>query len=749
MEWTDATVGFRPMNPDDPVPTSKGEAVDHSTWDDDSIPDFGIARLADIPASFFLGKTIDGRYEIRDQIGEGGFSLVFRARQLSTDCDVAIKFPRNAAEAAARVRKGQRLLGRLHHHYIARLIDAGQIEAEGLKLPYVVMELVPGAMRLTDHFRDGSMNRIGRLELFAKVCDAVAAAHRSGVVHRDLKPGNILVNAAGEPRVIDFDIAITVTRPRIASFTESFSADSRITGTVLYMSPEQWHGETVGPPSDVYSLGIVLRELLTGRESTYPEAIARLERPPVPERDQATGTETLPRCLGRIIAHCLRHDPAERWPDAGMLVAEVHACIRHLSSTSAFGRLLERCEAGWSGSWSRRAVVAAVAAALVAVATAAAAVVAINNRLEPYPLAVHRAADQFSHDRNEAARKPLVAAAEREWRQRSPTAAMPPELVCMKALLPDAVAAPLADGLVTRFDADGRWFATATATGGVILAETTQPSAARYRLSGFQGNVTSLAWGPGGLLVGGDANGTILLWNGDENRLEHDSSPRLRATMVSGGPVAVDVAVDGARVAAASASGEFCCWSIDPQDGTIQRLFCGPPGDDCPPGSPTPSIRFSADGSRLFVSMPDGRLRVLDGRTGKEQAIVGTVGRMPPTLCGPPDRSQLMSFTPDGPFLRHDAATGAMLPWPTEAPSGCLQATFMAGGERLVAVYDDPGDRGRGSRLVIFDTSAEAVLKRPVILHTDRRITDIAGLGNRLVVEIDGGRRLWSADSRP
>ena len=740
------------MHPDEPDTTLQGDAVDNSagstdstgytdsTWHGNSIPFSGLVGPADIPASSLVGRTIDGRYEIHERIGEGGFSLVFRARQLSTNCDVAIKFPRNAGEAAARVRKGQRHLGRLGHHYIAGLIDAGEIDSDGGKLPYVVMELVPGAGRLTDHCRAHSLDRIARLELFAKVCDAVAEAHRRGVVHRDLKPGNILVNAAGEPRVIDFDIAITVTRSHAASVTESISTDGRIAGTLLYMSPEQWHGETVGPPSDVYSLGILLRELLTDRTPSLAEASARLERQPVPERE-TTAAESLPRRLRRLLDRCLRSDPSERWQHAGALAAEVHDCIDHLASRSALGRVLEGCEAAWSGPRNRRIAVAAATMAIVA-----GAIFLVTGPPNPYDDAVRRAAAAFAQDGDAAARQALVDVAQRRWREQFPGKAMPPELVCMKSLLPDATEVPLATGLITRFDTDGRWLATATAEGGVILSDTIPPYAPRYRLSGFKGSVTDLAWGPEGLLVGGDTAGTILLWKVDETALEHDSSPRLRVVMTSGGPVAVDVAPDGDRVAAASATGEVCCWPTDRRDEGIQALFRNPSASDVSRVSAAPSIRFSADGSWLFVSMPDGTLRVLDGRSGREHAVVRPAGRNSPTLCGSPDRSQLVSIAPDGPLLRHDAKTGRILPGPEHAPAGCLLATFMAGGERLVAVYDDPGNTGRGSRLVIFDMSADRVITRPVVLTTDRRITDIAGMGDRLAVEIDGGRRLWSPE---
>lgn len=210
-----------------------------------------------------LTKRI-GPYEVLAEIGRGGMGVVYRARR---DDDVfrkqvAIKVVKRGMDTdqiLARFRHERRILARLEHPYIARIIDGG---SEG-GAPYLVMEYVEG-LPLTDYCARNELDLRSRLELFCKVCAAVEYAHRHLIVHRDLKPSNILVDRDGTPKLLDFGIA------KLLAVEDGEKATLTVEDTYLltpqYASPEQVAGEPITTASDIYSLGAILYELLTGSQ---------------------------------------------------------------------------------------------------------------------------------------------------------------------------------------------------------------------------------------------------------------------------------------------------------------------------------------------------------------------------------------------------------------------------------------------------------------------------------------------------
>ncbi|MCH2106391.1 MAG: serine/threonine-protein kinase [Planctomycetes bacterium] len=226
-----------------------------------------------------------GPYRAVSVIATGGMGMVYEGIQASPRRRVAIKTlligPRDE-RALARFEAESEVLARLEHPAIARVYTAGtysqRIGSEERELPYYVMEYVEGASSLTDYVEKQKLSIRKRLQLFCEVCEAVDFAHAQGVIHRDLKPGNILVDKEGRPKVIDFGTARLVGEDGGATVTRS----GEIVGTLNYMSPEQLSPTEEGPDarSDVYSLGCVLYELLTGRPAysakgrTFPEMVA-------------------------------------------------------------------------------------------------------------------------------------------------------------------------------------------------------------------------------------------------------------------------------------------------------------------------------------------------------------------------------------------------------------------------------------------------------------------------------------------
>ncbi|MHC4216841.1 MAG: protein kinase domain-containing protein [Planctomycetota bacterium] len=272
-----------------------------------------------------------GRYEVRSTIASGGMGTVYEAAQDQPHRLVALKvLQRGVAsrQALKRFRYEAEILGRLRHPNIAQVYEAGTYdEGEGGR-PFFAMELVKGS-RLLQYCAAKDLSTRTRLELFAKVCDAVQFAHHKGVIHRDLKPDNILVDDFGEPKILDFGVA-RATDSDIQATTLQTDIGQLI-GTVPYMSPEQVAGDPseLDTRSDVYSLGVVLYELLADRlphdlrDKSIPEAVRIIgEQDPTP---LSSISRIYRGDLDTITAKALVKEKDRRYQSA----AELAADLRH------------------------------------------------------------------------------------------------------------------------------------------------------------------------------------------------------------------------------------------------------------------------------------------------------------------------------------------------------------------------------------------------------------------------------------
>ncbi len=207
--------------------------------------------------STLLGTTLNGRYRLQARIGSGGMSTVYRAHDETLEREVAIKLMNREvasdSDQLERFRREARAVAQLSHPHIVGVIDAGEDDGR----PYIVLEYVEGET-LKDRIR-----RLGRLPIAEAVAYAIeiaralGAAHAQHIVHRDVKPQNVLIDQEGSAKVTDFGIARTLEE-------EGLTADGRVLGTTDYVSPEQALGHHVNGQSDLYSLGVVLYEMLSG-----------------------------------------------------------------------------------------------------------------------------------------------------------------------------------------------------------------------------------------------------------------------------------------------------------------------------------------------------------------------------------------------------------------------------------------------------------------------------------------------------
>lgn len=271
-----------------------------------------------------------GPYRIEAQVGEGGMGRVYRAREQHPPREVALKLMRGLDSAGQlRFRREAELLAALEHPHIARLYAAGEADLGGLRMPWLAMEFVHGS-DLVSHARAARLDLRARIRLLIEVVRAVHFAHGRGVIHRDLKPGNILVDAEGAPKILDFGVA------RLGDDEVGMTQQGQVLGTVPYMSPEQLAGRSreVDVRSDVYALGVIAYELIADRlpyprlsTSSVMEALEIVQRQAPAEL--ATLQPSARGDLNLVVMKALASEPARRYASAAEFAADLERVLDH------------------------------------------------------------------------------------------------------------------------------------------------------------------------------------------------------------------------------------------------------------------------------------------------------------------------------------------------------------------------------------------------------------------------------------
>ncbi len=326
-EYVEELLSAQPEN--DPLRVSKRQESSASPEEDQ--------RAAPISV---VGRRF-GPYRIMGVIASGGMGTVYEAEQEHPKRIVALKVLSDwetSSQVSRRFALEAELLGRLRHPNIAQVYESGVFEEEGRERPYIAMERVQGKTLLA-HCEERGTGLRQRLQLYLGICDAVQFAHNQGVIHRDLKPDNILIDGFDEPIVLDFGVARATDSDlqRTTLRTEI----GQLIGTIPYMSPEQVSGDptAIDTRTDVYSLGVILYELLTGRlpldlrDRTVPEALVviREEDP----RPLSSANRNLRGDLDTIIRKALEKDRDRRYDTVSELAADVR---RHLEDEPILAR---------------------------------------------------------------------------------------------------------------------------------------------------------------------------------------------------------------------------------------------------------------------------------------------------------------------------------------------------------------------------------------------------------------------------
>jgi WD40 repeat protein len=644
-----------------------------------------VGSPADSPSTEIPAVTVVADYEILAVLGRGAMGVVYKARHLSLRRLVALKMIIAGQHASPqeryRFRAEAEAFAALQHPNIVQLYEVGEHDG----LPFFSMEIVDGGS-LSQKTRGTPLSAREAAALLEKLARAMHYAHRLGVVHRDLKPANVLLTADGEPKITDFGLARRLQDDSRKTEARDATRTGDAIGTPSYMAPEQAAGEgkRVGPLADVYSLGAILYEMLTGRPPFLAKTVMETlllvlgEEPPSPSRCQPR----LPRDLEIICLKCLHKDPLARYGSAGELADDLRRFLQgeaiHAVPVGRWERLVK---------WARRNPAWATLCAVSVVAL----LVLLGGGIA-YQVQLNRALATAKAERREALTR-LMSLNVQSGMDHVDNGRLPVSLPLLVEALEISTEQHRDSG---DRDRDGQ-----------------SEQMHRIRLAAVLGDCPRLlrAWfhhGPafdaafsrdGQLVVTAGADDRAHVWNVASGE---QACPPLRH---DGAVYRASFSPDGKRVLTASADGTARIWEV-----TSGREVCQAPRHR----DEVVAASFSPDGKWFCTASTDGTARICDASTGRERipalrhhangggkplglrfAAFSPDGRLLVTVA---DRSARLwhasSGTSAGPELRHD---GKKVLAAAFNPAGALLAT--GGEDNLARLWDVASGRQLGPGL--------------------------------------------------
>jgi serine/threonine-protein kinase len=279
------------------------------------------------------GRVLDDKFEIKSILGEGGTGIVYDARRLSDDTEVALKVihPHLVGDVQIRGRftREAAILRRLQGKHISGVLEFGEVadpRREGANILYMALPKIDGPALDELVAQEGPLPIARALDVVTEVCEGLSAAHAQGVIHRDLKPPNVLLRGRKHAIVVDFGLAKIITGVG-GTGTTALTQHNMLFGTPEYMAPEQARGDELDARCDIYAVGVILYQLLTsvvpfGGSTPLSILTAHLTMPPVPPRTKAPD-RGISRALDAVVMHALAKSPADRYPTAAAMAAAI------------------------------------------------------------------------------------------------------------------------------------------------------------------------------------------------------------------------------------------------------------------------------------------------------------------------------------------------------------------------------------------------------------------------------------------